>query len=667
MRQRASRAAALAVAGSVIGALAAPTSASAAATPVNVARASGVVVSASSQDVSTTQVASKAIDGLATGYPSDYTREWATLRGGAGSWIDLTWPRPVTIDRVVLYDRPNTSDQITAGRLTFSDGSSISTAALTNSGSGTTVRFTGRTVSSLRFAVTSVSSSTSNVGLAEIEVYGAEAVAANTAPVADAGTAQSVVSGSTVTLDGSASTDADNDALTYTWTQVSGPSITLNNATTSKPSFQPTVAGTYVFSLTANDGTATSQPDTVTITVTAPATTPEPVTLPAGVSLRTIDGGDDYFDQYPLARGLDDVFPIGVWFESVTGPEDIAIDKANGINTYVQLTSGSDLALIRQNGMYAFTDFATSASTGLMLSDETDMWAGPGDGAWNPGGSCVAGDCGYTVQTTLLQGVPDDTLVYSNYGKGVLFWETDAQASRFVNDFQDVVSVDGYWFTDPNICSAWEGGNLLAAGRALSDSRCRNAANYGANVDRVRALVNPVGSKPVWNFVEVGHPASEDWAPTITGPQIRAAVWSSIIHGARGIIYFNHNFGGTCQSQHVLRDDCGATVRPAVATLNSQINQLAPVLNSATLDGALTVSAGVDATVKAYDGALYVIAGASNATSKVATFTLTCASGGTATVINEGRSLPVVAGSFRDTFTDGNAVHIYRIDAGCGL
>ena len=46
--------------------------------------------------------------------------------------------------------------------------------------------------------------------------------------------------------------------------------------------------------------------------------------------------------------------------------------------------------------------------------------------------------------------------------------------------------------------------------------------------------------KPIWNFVEVGHPFTESNAPTITGPQIRAAVWHSIIAGARGIIYFNH-------------------------------------------------------------------------------------------------------------------------------
>jgi len=45
----------------------------------------------------------------------------------------------------------------------------------------------------------------------------------NTAPVANAGLNQSVTVGSTVTLNGSASSDADHDPLTYAWTFTSKP------------------------------------------------------------------------------------------------------------------------------------------------------------------------------------------------------------------------------------------------------------------------------------------------------------------------------------------------------------------------------------------------------------------------------------------------------------
>ena len=80
---------------------------------------------ASSQNTSTGQTAAKAIDGVVGGYPGVSSVEWATVGGGAGSWLKLTWSSPQTFDTVVLYDRPNLSDQITAGNIQFSDGSSV--------------------------------------------------------------------------------------------------------------------------------------------------------------------------------------------------------------------------------------------------------------------------------------------------------------------------------------------------------------------------------------------------------------------------------------------------------------------------------------------------------------------------------------------------------------
>ena len=129
-------------------------------------------VTASSQNTSTGQLASKAVDGVADGYPGDYTREWATVGQGAGAWIKLTWSTPYTVDRVVLYDRPNSNDQVLGGTLTFSDGSTVTVGPLTNSGAATEVTFAPRSVTSLTFTVGYVSSSTRNAGLAELQVNG---------------------------------------------------------------------------------------------------------------------------------------------------------------------------------------------------------------------------------------------------------------------------------------------------------------------------------------------------------------------------------------------------------------------------------------------------------------------------------------------------------------
>ena len=91
----------------------------------------------------------------------------------------------------------------------------------------------------------------------------------NVAPVADAGDDQSVSMGDAVTLEGSGSTDADGNSLTYAWaftTKPSGSSATLDNPASINPTFTPDVEGTYVVSLMVNDGTVNSAPDTVTIT-----------------------------------------------------------------------------------------------------------------------------------------------------------------------------------------------------------------------------------------------------------------------------------------------------------------------------------------------------------------------------------------------------------------
>jgi len=93
----------------------------------------------------------------------------------------------------------------------------------------------------------------------------------NTAPVANAGIAQSCEVGDIVTLDGAASSDADGDSLTYAWSFTSRPAestATLSSVNAVQPTFTPDFAGTYVVSLIVNDGGENSVAATVTVTVT---------------------------------------------------------------------------------------------------------------------------------------------------------------------------------------------------------------------------------------------------------------------------------------------------------------------------------------------------------------------------------------------------------------
>ena len=93
----------------------------------------------------------------------------------------------------------------------------------------------------------------------------------NTAPLADAGKAQSVKVGDTVTLNASESRDEDGDTLTYAWSlsaQPDGSGAVLADSDTVKPTFVADSEGEYTAELIVNDGQVDSEPATVTITAT---------------------------------------------------------------------------------------------------------------------------------------------------------------------------------------------------------------------------------------------------------------------------------------------------------------------------------------------------------------------------------------------------------------
>lgn len=381
-----------------------------------------------------------------------------------------------------------------------------------------------------------------------------------------------------------------------------------------------------------------------------------------GVQFRDIDGGPEYYARFSNSLPSDsNYFPVGVWFQSVLSQADVDLDKDAGFNLYVVLTANSNLSLIQRNGMYAIlqqsewrmnqTAIKSPAVVGWELFDEIDMEQGPGRG--------------YTTLSSILAQLPNDgRMRFNNYGKGVIFWETDAQAARFVNEFQQVVSSDVYWFTDPNFSNS-EVIRWLNNGNPLNQTQIKRAANYGYVVDRMRFLARDGARQPIWSVVEVGWPATESAAQggrTIAPAEVRAAVWHSIIAGARGIFYFNHSFGGPNPSHHSLRDPPYAGVRAVVKSTNQLIRQLAPVLNAPFADGFVSASPSVRVMAKFHENNYYLFSGSKENAASTATFLVSGVNNGTATVIGENRVIHISNGRFLDSFADGNAIHIYKID-----
>jgi hypothetical protein len=130
-------------------------------------------VRASSENTATQQYAVKAADECIEGYSKgDYKCEWATTGQKAGAWIRLNWNDLYRVSKVVIYDRPNSSDQVTAATLSFDDGSTVTVGNLDNGGGPVEVTFAPKVISSLTLTVNAVSSTTKNIGLCEIEVFG---------------------------------------------------------------------------------------------------------------------------------------------------------------------------------------------------------------------------------------------------------------------------------------------------------------------------------------------------------------------------------------------------------------------------------------------------------------------------------------------------------------
>ncbi len=126
--------------------------------------------------------------------------------------------------------------------------------------------------------------------------------------LSDAGPDQTVDEGVLVTLDGSASTHPQGDALNYDWNQIGTPAVTFDLTDPARPTFTaPYLSSntTLTFELVVNDGTQYSDPDTVEISVLNVNTPPvsdagDDSTIKEG-AVASLDGSNSFdTDSDPL-------------------------------------------------------------------------------------------------------------------------------------------------------------------------------------------------------------------------------------------------------------------------------------------------------------------------------------------------------------------------------
>jgi phosphohistidine swiveling domain-containing protein len=260
---------------------------------------------------------------------------------------------PVAEDKSVTTDQNHPIDIVLTG--SDADNDTLTFQILTNTSNGSLKNFdnyTGKVTYTPNSNYSGTDSFTfrvrdnkleesSNIGMVSITVN-----SVNVPPIANAGVDQPVNTGSTVKLDGTASKDPDNDPITYSWKQIEGPMVTLDNANVDTPSFTaPNVSSDtqLKFSLTVKDDKGdSSSPASVTVTIKAAA--------PAPSNMSTTKGTPSSSEQYSFITtwGSD-----GLENGEFNGTEGIAIDSQN--NVYVADTFNNRIQKFTSDGTFITT------------------------------------------------------------------------------------------------------------------------------------------------------------------------------------------------------------------------------------------------------------------------------------------------------------------------
>ncbi|MFC1587979.1 Calx-beta domain-containing protein [Planctomycetota bacterium] len=189
----------------------------------------------------------------------------------------------------------------------------------------------------------------------------------------------------TFTLDGSDSSDAENDTLTYEWEQTDGPAMNpiQPDDTSQQVTYTPLAAGTYTFTLTVNDGTIDSDADEIEVQVL-----PDNAEAPVAVALANNSSPLLIDMPVPAAialSGADSTGNDGDTSAGLTFHWNQFLGPLAIIDDYETATASFTPSVSRT---YGFLLTVTNAS-GCTATDEVYIAVSTYDAALNPTGNSV--------------------------------------------------------------------------------------------------------------------------------------------------------------------------------------------------------------------------------------------------------------------------------------
>ncbi|WP_420632540.1 PKD domain-containing protein [Candidatus Palauibacter sp.] len=192
----------------------------------------------------------------------------------------------------------------------------------------------------------------------------------NGVPTADAGPDQTVDERTTVTLDGSGSTDPDGGTLSYAWLQTAGPTATLSDTSAASPTFEApevTAATDLTFRLTVSDGTV-SATDEVMITVAHVNRSPVPAGTIAAQSVAVGGSGSVDASRYFSDADGDALTYTAEWTDSTT----VTVSVTGSLVEYTGDAAGSaDVTVTARDpgGEEATQAFTVTVSNGAPTAE----------------------------------------------------------------------------------------------------------------------------------------------------------------------------------------------------------------------------------------------------------------------------------------------------------